>query len=173
MATVRALLRGIADAARNPDEVLRHINGQLSDDVHPGQFMTLFFLVVDLPNHRMTWASAGHDPAIMFNPETDKFSLLEGHGIPLGIERDWNSRDAGSAILGNKDIVVLGTDGIWETRNEDGEFYGKARLKDLIRAKQNSRADEICEYIRQDLKRFRGSLAQSDDVTAVVFRRQA
>jgi sigma-B regulation protein RsbU (phosphoserine phosphatase) len=43
MATVRALLRGIADAARNPDEVLRHINGKLSDDVHPGQFMTLFF----------------------------------------------------------------------------------------------------------------------------------
>ncbi len=170
MTTVRALLHGIADDARAPAEILQHINQKLADDVHAGQFMTLFFLNIDVDTRQVHWASAGHDAAIRYSPATDSFSMLEGNDIPLGVDRNWRYTVSNTEVLGRNDIVLLGTDGIWETRNEAGEFFGKERLRDLITEKQYDSAQSICDRIVRALRNFRGASPQTDDVTAVVFR---
>jgi sigma-B regulation protein RsbU (phosphoserine phosphatase) len=140
------------------------------DDVHAGYFMTLFYLVVDLDRRHIEWASAGHDAAIRYRPATDTFSLLEGRDIPLGVERSWRYSDTNSLPFSKNDIILLGTDGIWDTRNEAGEFFGKDRLRDLIRETHLESAAVICDRIVRALRHFRGVSPQRDDVTAVVFR---
>ena len=55
-----------------------------------------------------------------------------GQGIALGVEG--GSEYQGRTIKGLSDgqVLLIGTDGLWETRNESGEMFGKERLKALI-----------------------------------------
>lgn len=170
MTTVRALLRSVADGRHSPAEILQHINDKLIDDISGGSFMTLFYLVVDLDRRQIEWASAGHDPAICYRSATDSFSLIEGVDIPLGVEQHWRYSDTPGKPLAAGDIVLLGTDGIWETRNAAGEFFGKQHLQDIMREQRHESAATICDHVVRALSDFRGNAPQRDDVTAVVFR---
>ena len=62
------------------------------------------------------------------------------------------------------------TDGVWETRNEQGEEWGLERLHDLIRRSQHESAEEIGRRIREEVEAWRGNHAQDDDVTFVVVK---
>ena len=170
MATVRALLHSASGQDLAPNEVLQHINEKIVDDVHAGQFMTLFYLRVDVKKGRLRWSSAGHDPAIRFNRLSNQFSELHGHDIPLGVDAGWRFAQHDRTDISSEDIIVIGSDGIWDTRNPRGEFFGKARLRDVIRANQAETAQGICDAVIAALQGFRGGAAQRDDVTAVVFR---
>lgn len=173
MATVRALLRSTASSAISPGERMNHINRNIVDGVVAGQFMTLCYIDIEAESGSARWCSAGHEPAIRFNRATNRFSQLAGVDIPLGVDGQWQYHDSEISDLTPDDIVVLATDGIWETRNARGEFFGKARLRDLIRAHRNASAAAICDAIVTALERFRTTASQRDDITAVVFRLQA
>lgn len=170
MATVRALLRGTAGSAISPGERMNHINRNIVDGVVAGQFMTLCYIDIEPEHGNARWCSAGHEPAIRFNRATNAFSELAGTDIPLGVDGQWEYHDSEIFDLGPDDIVVLATDGIWEARNPRGEFFGKARLRDLIRGHRDASSAAICEAIAAALERFRGTAIQRDDITAVVFR---
>lgn len=172
MATVRALLHGSAHSIASPSAVLKHINENLASDLHAGQFMTLFYLQFDTADRSITWADAGHDPAIIYDPEQNEFSELAGEDIPLGVEPNWDYRHDSVTTLTSRSIVLLGTDGIWETKSPTGEHFGKARLRDTLRNLHALPVDEICDHILQALDDFRGASKQRDDVSIVIFRPQ-
>ena len=49
--------------------------------------------------------------------------------------------------LAEGQIIVIGTDGIWETRNDSGEMFGKNRLEGLIRLTCQRSADQIATAV--------------------------
>ena len=63
---------------------------------------------------------------------------------------------------------MLGTDGIWEARNEAYEMYGKEPLQNVIREHAAESASDIADAIIDDLVRFRGGQPQLDDITLIV-----
>ncbi|HEB60856.1 MAG TPA: phosphatase, partial [Phycisphaeraceae bacterium] len=67
-------------------------------------------------------------------------------------------------------VIVIGTDGIWESRSESGEMYGKERLREVIRRHAAENAVDISKAINRDLAAFRGREEQLDDVTMVIIR---
>jgi sigma-B regulation protein RsbU (phosphoserine phosphatase) len=170
MTTVRALLHGSANRLVSPPEILQHINHHLVDDLLGGRFMTLFYLLVDVQNRTFNWASAGHDPAIRYDPVKDVFSELSGRDIPLGIDPDWRYEAIERDDYSEEEIVVLGTDGIWDSRSPDGHRFGKERLREIIRAHAAHPAERVCRQIVDELAAFRGNQTQRDDVTGVVLR---
>jgi sigma-B regulation protein RsbU (phosphoserine phosphatase) len=66
--------------------------------------------------------------------------------------------------------LIIGTDGIWEMHNSEGEMFGKDRLKDIIRNHAESSAAEIVQNIMSDLEQFHFPLKKEDDVTLVVIK---
>jgi hypothetical protein len=70
-------------------------------------------------------------------------------------------------------VMMLGTDGIWEMVNSSNEYFGKDRLRAVIRSAAQGSAEEIATAIRTALTNFRGSAAQRDDLTFVVLKVQA
>ena len=170
MATVRALLHGYAHDGIAPAAVLQHINENLVDDVHAGHYMTLVYMLIDLDHNQLSWANAGHHPPIRYRPDVDDFSELDGQDIPLAIDGSWTYETTHSTTLARGDLILLGTDGIWETRNKSGEFFGKQRLQNIIRDQPHSDPDAICGEVLAALQRFRGGLPQLDDVSVTAFR---
>lgn len=59
-------------------------------------------------------------------------------------------------IIGKRgQVVVLGTDGIWEARNREGLMFGKRRLRRIIRENCDLPAKEIVDLVLEELEAFR------------------
>lgn len=169
MATARGILRSRATDPGSLGDLLTHVNQQLEADTGGERFMTMILLVVDLPNRRIRWASAGHDSPILYDPEADEFvELPEINGLPLGIMPDSEYEEAEYDGLGPGRILLVGTDGIWDARSPSGEEYGKARLREVIRAHRGETADGIAAAVTEALRRYRGEAHQDDDITFVL-----
>ena len=79
----------------------------------------------------MHWVSAGHDPAIVVDLDGN-IHELEGDDIPLGVTADWSFTEKGPATIEKGSVVLMGTDGIWEARNNTGEMFDKPRMIEIL-----------------------------------------
>jgi serine phosphatase RsbU (regulator of sigma subunit) len=170
MASVRAYLRSRVTQAGSVAEIITDVNRLVSaDTMETNQFMTLFFLVVEGRTGQLTWVRAGHDPAIVYAPDSDQFGELKGSGIPLGVEQDWRYEES-TAFFKPGQILVLTTDGIMETHDQEGDMFGKDRIKEAIRRNADLDAEGIRRTMLTTLEDFRGKAPREDDVTMVVAR---
>ncbi len=170
MATARALIKSRVRRERHLFEICGEVNRELSEDADAGRFMTLFLMEVDAPGHLVRWICAGHDHALLYDPAEDRFIELGGEDIALGIERDWQYREHSHGGLAGGEVIFIGTDGIPETRNARGEFFGARAVRRIIRENHARGAAALVDLVTRALAEFRGARAQEDDVTLVVVR---
>ncbi|MDJ0819351.1 MAG: SpoIIE family protein phosphatase [Desulfobacterales bacterium] len=170
MASVRGFLRARAAMSDSAAEIITGVNRLTSVDTsETGQFMTLFYLVVEYPTRNITWVRAGHDPALLYCPETDQFEELGGAGLALGVDEDWEFEDYTRSIEPGQ-ILLLTTDGIFEAHNPDGEMFGKERFKVVVRRNSGLEAEGMRKAVMDAVTEFRGAESQEDDITLVVLK---
>jgi len=170
MTTARALLRTRALESDDIARVLTRVNTDLARDAQSGQFMTLYYLLIEPETRTASWASAGHDPAIVYAPSTDTFTEFAGKDIPLGIEPVWDFKEFEAPLPDEGGVIVIGTDGIWEARNAEDELFGKDRLRDTIKQSAHKPADDIAADIIDAVVAFRAGEPQTDDITLLVLK---
>jgi serine phosphatase RsbU (regulator of sigma subunit) len=171
MATVRALIRQRCSSFGKIDSVVSDVNRQLAADVKDsGRFMTLFYAEVDRPNSAIRWVSAGHEPAMVYNPATDSFSELDGsNNLPLGVFEDAVFKENYRQLTGGQ-VIIIATDGTWEARNPDGEMFGKDRIYRIVRQNATASAAEIQNAVLESLRGFQKDARLEDDLTLVVIK---
>lgn len=170
MAAARAAVRAHAPYEPHLAHLMRKCNQVLAEDRRHNQFMTLALMVIDPVSRTIRWANAGHDPAIIFRAATSRFDEVHGGDIPLGIETDINYLDYDIPGLNDGDLLIIGTDGIWDTRNDDGERFGKDRLREIVRTHIARPAAEVATLLEAELTTFRQNRPPVDDVTFVIVR---
>jgi serine phosphatase RsbU (regulator of sigma subunit) len=171
MAAVRSSLRQRISQPGDAGGIISDVNRHLVQDVEDsGQFMTLFYLNIDLTKMQAHWVRAGHDPAIFYDPGTDAFEELGGSGMALGIEGDYRYKAYLKTALDSGQIIFLSTDGIWEAVNPKRDMFGKERIYDIIRKNSSLSANEIINIILGSLKRFQQGAQIEDDITLVVVK---
>lgn len=171
MSTARALLRLRSIQSGTLPQIINDVNRELSNDVgDSGQFMTLFYLAIDRSTRCVRWVRAGHDPAILYNPQTDSFEELRGTGIPLGVDGDWSYTEEAKKNLPKDQVILVGTDGIWEAQNAAGEMFGKEPIYRIIRQNAAESSKLILKSIVDELNIFQKGQNPTDDVTLVVIK---
>ena len=171
MASARAALRLRASLPGSPAEIVADVNRQFTEDVgNTGAFMTLFYLAVDGSRRSARWVRAGHDPAIYYEPESERFEELGGHGVPLGVNEEVVFEEREKTRFKTGGVIFIGTDGIWETARPDGRLFGKEALLQLIRTHCHHSARDIIQAVVQALEAYRQGLKPSDDITMVVVK---
>ncbi len=171
MTTARAFLRMRASQPGSISEIVSAMNNHLAQDVlDTGKFMTLFCLNIDPEEGQLEWVRAGHDPALIYSPETDTFDELKGSGIALGVSDGFEYIENRKEGLQSGQIIAIGTDGIWEAFNTSGEMFGKKRFQDVIRANAGLNAEGIINAVYGALNRFTLGKKSEDDVTLVVVK---
>jgi len=131
--------------------------------------MTLFLCEIDVDDQWIRWVRAGHDPALIYDPGTNSFEELAGIGLPLGIFEDSRYQTLTHEIKPGQ-IIAIGTDGIWETTNAQGQQFGKERFKNVIQANASESAVEILTRVINKVDGFAGQSEKSDDVTLVIIK---
>jgi len=132
--------------------------------------MTMFYAKIDRGNKRMLWLNAGHEPALVYDPEIDSFDDLSGGGsLPLGIleEADYTE---GQRDIASGQIIGIATDGIREARNRFGEMFGNDSLQTIIRRNAAASSAKILQAVFTALDLFRQGVKSEDDMTLVVVK---
>ena len=171
MISAGSILRN--NAPRHGDDLsaaIAELNRHLVRNSEPGKFMTLFYGMLDEKSRKFSWASAGHDPAVWYHADSGNFSEMENTGMPLGVTEDAKFGQAEPVILQAGDIVVIGTDGIWEARNASDEMYGKERLNDLISSNKEKSARQIASLVVKSVLKFCPDTPPADDITLLVIK---
>jgi len=171
MTTARAFLRMRASQPGTSSEIITAMNRHLTRDVlESGRFMTLFYLTIDPKEKRLDWVRAGHDPALLYDPERDSFDELKGNGVALGVNADFDYQENSMGGLANGLIIAVGTDGIWEAVNSEGEMFGKERFRNIIKQYAAAGSGEILNAVYTELNQFTRGRKSEDDITLVIIK---
>jgi serine phosphatase RsbU (regulator of sigma subunit) len=170
MATVRSALRQRLALPGSIAQIIADVNRQLAGDfAESGQFVTSFYLSIDPARQILEWVRAGHEPAIFYDPAANDFLELSGSGMALGVDKQCQY-EINRKNLSRGSIIVMGTDGVWETRNESGQMFGRTAIYEIIRNNSAASAGSIMEEIFDRYKKFRKAVQPEDDVTLVVVK---
>jgi sigma-B regulation protein RsbU (phosphoserine phosphatase) len=171
MATVRSALRQRAFHPGNTAQIISDVNRQLVQDIESsGDFVTLFFLIIDTASKELTWVRAGHDPAILYDPASGSFEELRGSGLALGVDGRYIYEEQKGAMLSREQVILLGTDGVWEAPDLKGNRFGKEAVYEAVRRHHQGSANEILDRILSAQVAFQGSAKREDDSTLVIIK---
>jgi sigma-B regulation protein RsbU (phosphoserine phosphatase) len=170
MATGRALIRLRSSMPGEPQDIIRDVNRRLSlDTMETGEFMTLFYCDIPSPGNTLRWVRAGHEGALVYDTASGDFHELQGEGVALGLDESYQYRQYEASIPQGA-VILIGTDGIWEMHNEQGQRFGKAALKQILKQRAAEPAASILAGITRELEAFRGQQQPQDDVTMVILK---
>ncbi|MEV5511059.1 ATP-binding SpoIIE family protein phosphatase [Streptomyces orinoci] len=116
MGQLRTAVRAYARLDLPPHEVLQLLDG-LAAEIDATQIATCVYAVHDPNEGRLVYASAGHLPILVRDPDGVVHRAAEPTGPPLGTG-GW-LHTSGSMPLGPGSSAVLYTDGLVERRNQD------------------------------------------------------
>jgi sigma-B regulation protein RsbU (phosphoserine phosphatase) len=171
MATCRALVRQRTAVPGTLADIVTDVNRQLVCDVEDScQFMALFYLAFDLQRRTLAWVRAGHNPAIFCDPATGTTEQLRGSGMALGIDENWRYRQYYKAQLTAGQIIVLGTDGLWEALDRGGQMFGRNPIIKILNQYPDIDANGILTACLFALDSFRDGRPVEDDVSMVVIK---
>jgi len=169
MATARAFIRAWQDRLGEPGAVMAALNRLLLHDLDAHDFVTLFLAVYDPRTRSLTYASAGHEPALLLRTRANTVEALEATGVPLGMFPGQVYETQTLMDLEPGDVLLASTDGITEQANPDGELFGGARLKGALRASVGALSARLT-YIDGQLQAFRRGAPILDDHTLSALR---
>jgi sigma-B regulation protein RsbU (phosphoserine phosphatase) len=130
----------------------------------------MFFLEIDPSAKTLRWVRAGHEPAIFFRPGSNKFQELSGEGMALGVVGDYDYAEFTLDGWESDTVIIIGTDGVHESRNENGEMFSLNRLHEIIHKNAAESAETIQNAIIDTLRKFQGDAPQEDDITLVIVK---
>jgi sigma-B regulation protein RsbU (phosphoserine phosphatase) len=161
------IMRSLAPQKLQPAEMLRQMNQLVGERRIEGRFMTACFATWQKGRQKLRVANAGQSQPLLYKGgRCDKIELT---GFPLGIFEEVHYDEWG-VTLEVGDILVFHSDGIAETANAEGQFFGTTRIKRLIEEHHENTATEIADLVLREVDWFTQSSPLSDDRTLVVLK---
>ncbi len=161
------IMRSLAPQKLQPAEMLKQMNQIVGERRIEGRFMTACFATWQKGRQKLRVANAGQSQPLLYKDgRCDKIQLT---GFPLGIFEEV-SYDEWGVTLESGDILVFHSDGLAETVNKEGQFFGTGRLRNLIEQHHESSATEISDMLLREVDWFADSAPLADDRTLVVLK---
>jgi len=153
-------------------EVLNMINEILCDNIYTNDFVTMFYLVVNMKTGLCNYASAGHHPVLYFDKSKMMVHQLKAKGLFLGAFEKVEYEEK-NMELHKGDILLLYTDGLVDVQNRSDKFYGIDRLIGKLILFNEEDPENIVESILDDVKEFSEGRPYSDDLTMLIIKKLA
>jgi len=161
------IMRSLAPQKLQPAEMLKQMNQLVGERRIEGRFMTACFATWQKGRQKLRVANAGQSQPLLYKDH--RCGKIELTGFPLGIYEDV-AYDEWGVTLEPGNILVFHSDGITETANSEGQFFGTTRLRELIEKHHDLTAAELADKILGEVDWFSRSAPLSDDRTLVVMK---
>jgi phosphoserine phosphatase RsbU/P len=168
-ALLASLLQGAfltaPDDARGMRKSFERINRFLHERTEGGKYATIFQCLLE-SNGTLSYINAGHCAPLLLHEE-GAIEALETTGPPAGLLAE-ATFDLEQRQLAPGDKIVIYSDGVTEAQNALGEFYGRKRLREALRAHASGSCAALHEATVNAVAEFTQGAPQSDDITLVV-----
>jgi len=164
---LQAYLMEHSPLATRPGDYLVHLNEKLLQLLLHSQFATMFYGIIDSRSNELIYSCACSPNPILLDYAKASTRILDGSGRPLGISL--GQYPTASIDFHPGDVLVLYSDALTETPNQDGDFIGEKHIAHILSAYQNHPAETIRDAILDEFTKHADS--PSDDLTLVVCRR--
>jgi len=169
IAGIRYSIRSYAYLDPRPSRVMTLANEALYRS-EAGQkgfgMLTAFFAVIDTRFGGITYASGGHEPALLRTTDGNTERLI-ADGIVLGVVRDFEYTECSRKLLPG-DIVAMVTDGITEARTNPMSLFSIEGVEQYLTESPQINLDAIAEGILQAAKDHAGGHFTDDAAVVVV-----
>lgn len=171
MASVRSVLRTQVENRYPPAKTLNLVNRAIYKDTPIDKFITLFYGDLDHGTHEFTYVNAGHTETFLVDFKNREIQSLNKGGVMLGIKEqvDYNQQ---TIRLKPGQQLVMYSDGITESQNDSGEFFGKEKFRQWLLKHPEASSSETIALLLREIERFRNTKEQSDDITLIVIQRE-
>ncbi|WP_319757780.1 SpoIIE family protein phosphatase [uncultured Sphaerochaeta sp.] len=176
MMGVKSVLGMILSTARpdcTPAEIVTRLNKTLSDGLFKDSYMTLCLCVVDVGSMSIQALNAGHPPMAIINRKQNTIRILDQLGdIPLGWDSDheYSPSLVMEEPLSSDDMLVLYTDGVFESTNDAGETLELGRFLDLLHTDSNETEVAMMPQECHAMVDRNGFIHRQDDFTCIAMQ---
>ena len=157
-----------AQGVQSPARVLFELNRLTVGTIEDNRFATVFFAALDRDASALTYANAGHPPAVVVGANGE-VRTLEPTGPAVGWSQDARFEEE-TVTLAPGDMFALYSDGISETVASDGREFGVDGLVETLRRHMALPCRAVVGAALADLAQFCGGAPARDDRTLVVGR---
>jgi sigma-B regulation protein RsbU (phosphoserine phosphatase) len=161
------IMRSLSPQKLQPAEMLRQMNQVIGERRIEGRFMTACFATWQKGRSKLRVANAGQSQPLLY--KEGRCGKIELTGFPLGIFEDV-VYDEWGVTLEIGDILVFHSDGIAETANSEGQFFGTERLRKIIEDQHELTAAELADQVFREVEWFAQGAPLADDRTLVVLK---
>jgi serine phosphatase RsbU (regulator of sigma subunit)/pSer/pThr/pTyr-binding forkhead associated (FHA) protein len=170
MARLSAEMKYRLASEPTPAEAIARVNEVFCDSRWEERFITLILAVLDPKTHEVTIVNAGHMCPLVRHRSGEVEEVGQASdGLPLGVD-DEEQFVPDTVQLAEGDVISLYSDGITEAMNSSEDCYGDDRLLAQL-AKPADSVTEVGQALLDDVGKFVGGWAQSDDRCVVCFGR--
>ena len=163
------MLHEVARFRSDADVILTDLNAGLAPRMYGPNFIALNLAILDESKKRVDYANGGQPYPIL--KKGTEIIDIEDSDLPLGSMKSVEYESV-AFDLDEGDILIFHSDGLIEALNADEEMYGDERLKEVVSQMSNDyTAEEVIQYIVEDVNRFVEEAEQYDDLTLVVVKR--
>lgn len=132
-------------------------------------FLTLFLGVLNIKTGVLNYCNAAHTSTFVLKANGEIVELDQSHGLPLGLYPDKEYFDSRVEIE-NGDSIILYTDGVTETRDENNFLFGEERFKENVSHLTGQTPAEMVKRIEKSIDVFKGEAAQIDDISILILK---
>ena len=159
------IMRSLAPQKLQPADILKQMNQIVGERRIEGRFMTACFATWQKGKRKVRVANAGQSQPLLYKDgHCEKIELT---GFPLGIFEEVNY-DEWNGVLEPGEILVFHSDGIAESTNPEGQFFGTEKLRKLIEQHHELQATELADLILREVDWFTQNAPLADDRTLVI-----
>ncbi|MFN0120204.1 MAG: SpoIIE family protein phosphatase [Blastocatellia bacterium] len=170
MSSLHASVRAQATTRLSGCEVVGEINQYIYDNTPQNRYVTFFYSELDARTHQLSYINAGHNAPLLVRAGGEVTRLDVG-GFPVGIVPQCEYRE-GWAQMEPGDVLVIYSDGVTESVNEEEEEFTEARLIEVARQNHHRTAAGIRDRVDEAITRFVGKARSVDDLTLVILKRE-
>ena len=164
--TVRAYAVG-ENGNKTIEKIVGKLNGVACRECENGEFISLFYAIIDVKEKTITYCNCGHEPTVLIRE--GRILELERGGLVLGVEAEARY-ETESLELKDGDCLLFYTDGLIDAANFEGEFWGRGKMLEAARRFCNDSAELLIKDILTYRRRFVGLVRQIDDTSVIVVK---
>jgi phosphoserine phosphatase RsbU/P len=138
---------------QNPAAVLTGLNLMFQMTQQGGKYFTIWYGVFETQSRQLTYACAGHPPALLWNLEDPTLKTLKTAGLPIGFfpESEYGSQ---TCTLPEKSFLYLFSDGLFDSSTTDTNIEGLLALGKILQDEpqlHDQSLVQIFEHIKHKL----------------------
>jgi len=157
----------ISENLINPWDMMEYLNKRFMMNQQTKQYFTIFYGVLDLTSLRLRYAQNGQKSLILMRPKEAPVAF-DSTGPPIGLFPDIFGGES-DLLLKPLDKLILFSDGVIDSKNPNGEFFGEERMLDCMNGLRKNDLKKAFSKLMTELEDWMENTIFVDDVSLLGF----